>query len=115
MYLELDEDFDKACAKVKKETNALKTSFRPAGAYLITKFYLYFLPHYYIMKFIRGIGSKHSIVLSNVPGYVRPVKYGGSVAQRFFSLVTGCGDLATSISVVSTCDNATIAVTADEY
>jgi len=67
------------------------------------------------MKFVRGIGSKHSMVLSNVPGYVRPVYYGGAVAQRFFSLVSGCGDLATSISVVSTCDNATIAVTADEY
>lgn len=80
MYLHLESDFEQACAKAKKETTAAKNSFRPAGAYLLTKFYLYFLPHYQIMKFIRGIGSKHSIVLSNVPGYVQPVKYGGSVA-----------------------------------
>ena len=115
MYLALEEDFEIACRKVQKETKEAKTSLRPAGSYFLTKFYTYFLPHFQIMKYVRGIGSKHSIVLSNVPGYVRPVYYGGAVAKRFFSLVSGLGDLATSISVVSTCDNVTIAISSDEY
>ena len=60
-------------------------------------------------------GSKHTMILSNVPGFQKPVYYGGKPAKRFFSLISGPGSLATSISVVSMPEVAQITITADEF
>ena len=46
-------------------------------------------------------GAKYTLFLSNVPGFLKPVYYGGKPAKRFFSLVTGSGNIATGISIVS--------------
>jgi len=51
-------------------------------------------------------GAKHTMLFSNVPGYVKDVTYGGGKAKRFFFCGAGAGNLATSLSIVSICKRA---------
>lgn len=48
-----------------------------------------------------NIGGKHTLLFSNVPGFVKPVYFFGGKAKRLFYLGTGIGNLATGITMVS--------------
>ena len=55
------------------------------------------------------------MVFSNVPGFVKPVTYaGGGIVKRFFSLLSGPGLFATSVSCVSILKRCHLSLTADE-
>ena len=114
MYLDLKENFKEACLAIKKKTNHLKNSLLPGGAYTLLWFDTTFLPHLVVDYMFMDSGSKLTLLLSNVPGYQKPVYYGGKPAKKFFSLVSGAGNCATGISVVSMVKSATISITADE-
>ena len=115
MYLDLLQDFKQACLSVKQKTIKLKNSLLPGGAYTLLKFDTNFLPHWFVNYIYHDSGAKLTLLLSNVPGYKEPVYYGGKVAKRFFSLISGAGSCATGISVVSMMKSAQISITADEF
>ena len=52
--------------------------------------------------------------VSNVPGFLKPVKYFGQNAKRFFSCGSGIGNCATAFIVVSMPERAQISLTSDE-
>lgn len=87
----------------------------PGGGYTLLQFYDVFCPHYLMDHTYFAGGSKHTMILSNVPGFQKPVYYGGKPAKRFFSLISGPGNLATSISIVSMPEIAQMTITADEF
>jgi hypothetical protein len=114
MYLDLKDNFKEACLAVKKKTNQLKNSLLPGGAYTLLWFDTIFLPNWVVNYIFYDSGSKLTLLLSNVPGYQKPVYYGGKPAKKFFSLVSGAGNCATGISVVSMVKSALISITSDE-
>jgi hypothetical protein len=113
MYLDLKENFKEACLAIKKKTNALKNSLLPGGAFTLLWFDTTFLSHLAVNYIYHDSGSKLTLLLSNVPGYQKPVYYGGKPAKKFFSLVSGAGNCATGISVVSMVKSAMISITSD--
>jgi len=60
-------------------------------------------------------GKKHTLVFSNVAGFVNPVYYGGQLAKRFFYIGVGTGSLASAIVMVSIMKRCHITVSSDEY
>jgi len=54
-------------------------------------------------------------MFSNVPGFLKPVYLGGKPATRFFSLVTGPGNMGVGINIVSMPELAQFCITADKY
>ena len=60
------------------------------------------MPHFF-MNFIyhKSAGSKHSFFMSNVPGFLKPVYYNNTPVKRFFSILSGCGNITTAIGIVS--------------
>jgi len=59
-------------------------------------------------------GGKHTMLVSNVPGFLKPVKYFGQEAKRFFSLGSGFGNLSTAFIIVSMPERTQISLTSDE-
>ena len=115
IYLDLELDFEKACKSANRSVAFWKESLVTGGFYLLCKYYTTFCPHFTVDGLYNDFGSKHTIIMSNVPGYQKPVKYAGQVANRFFSLVIGPGNLATSINVVSTLNTAQLSFVADTF
>jgi hypothetical protein len=114
LYLELKENFDDAIEEARKKSNFLKKSLLPAGFYTMTWLYNAIMPVKWASHIYDTSGKKQSILVSNVPGYVKPVKYfGGCPAKRFISLGTGSGNLATTINVISVTKRAQMTVTSD--
>ena len=72
------------------------------------------MPSAFCEKISSLSGSKHTLMLTNVPGYVKPVYYGGQAAKRFFYLGSGTGNIATGIVIVSICKRTQITVVSDE-
>ena len=52
--------------------------------------------------------------ISNVPGFLKPVKYFGQPAKRFFTLGSGFGNLATAFVIVSMPERAQISLVSDK-
>jgi len=72
-------------------------------------------PQQHAIKVNRNGGKKHSLVYSNIPGYVKPVKYGGQVVKRFFYLASAAGALSTAVTMVSILKRFSVTLTADEF
>jgi len=62
----------------------------------------------------RNAGGKHTMFVSNVPGFLKPVKYFGQEAKRFFSLGSGIGNCSTAFIIVSMPERAQISLTSDD-
>ena len=59
------------------------------------------------------MGKKYTMLYTNVPGFVKPVYYGGKLIKRFISPATGCGNVATAITAISINKRLTIGITSD--
>ena len=101
LHLRLLENFHEALSHVKIQMEQFKHSVIPAGIYLFLKYLCSFAPIQYINAVSRSTGTRHTLVFSNVPGYIKPVKYGGALAKRFFYCGTAPGNLATTVTIVS--------------
>ena len=94
----------------------MKSSYIFSGTYTILSFYCAVMPHFFLNEFYKKCGAKHSFFLSNIPGYLKPVKYGGKPAKRFFiGMLTACGNIATGVSCVSICGRTQLAISADTF
>ena len=115
VYMPLIADFKKACLAIQREVDSLKNSLIPVGCYTMLNFYNQVLPAAFAYNFSINSAIKHSLFISNIPAYTKPVTYaGGGQAKRFYFLGTGPGVLATSISIVSVCKRVQVCVTSDE-
>jgi hypothetical protein len=94
--------------------DGLKKSLLPFGSASLIDFYVWALPQFALEDITRGLGSKHSVLVSNVPGFMKPVTYGGSPARKFYSFLTGIGSLSSSVCIVTTMNNAQISLCSDE-
>lgn len=115
VYMPLIADFEKACLALQKEIDPVKNSLIPVGCYTMLNFYNQVLPAAFAYNFSVNCGMKHSLFISNIPAYTKPVTYaGGGQAKRFYFLGTGPGAMATSISIVSVCKRVQVCVTSDD-
>lgn len=69
--------------------------------YTLLEFYGAFMPQWFCSKVSMTSGAKHSFLFSNVPGYVKPTYYLGSLVKRFYYAGVGTGNMASSIVMVS--------------
>jgi len=93
-----------------------KKSLMPAGVLMLLWFYNTCWPSWWIKEVFEGSGMKHTLTVSNVPGFVKPVTYAnGGIVKRMFSLLSGPGNNACSINIVSVLKRAHICLTADEF
>jgi hypothetical protein len=115
LYMPLEDEIGAACKAVKKKMDFMKKSLIPSGVYTLIWMYNIFFPYFWTNYVSRGSGSKHSLLISNIPGYVKPVTYcGGGKVKKCFFLGSGSGNLATSIGIVSICKRALITINSDE-
>ena len=91
-----------------------KNSLMPAAVLMLLWFYNTCWPSWWISQVFEGSGMKHTLTVSNVPGFVKPVYYSGGIVKRFFSLLSGPGNNACGINIVSVLKRAHICLTADE-
>ena len=68
-YLKLEKTIEDGCKSAKKMMDIFKRSWIPAGGYTILKFYAICLPHAFMRHTYFSGGDKHTIILSNVPGF----------------------------------------------
>ena len=99
--MKLIDNFENACEASGKLMKNMKKSTIPAAIYTLVEFYGMFCTRKFTQGIAQRSGKKHTLVFSNVPGYVKPVYYGGQPAKRFFYLGVGTGNLATAIVIVS--------------
>ena len=86
----------------------------PFGLYTLLWFYSNVFPIYWNQRIYQSSGKKFTFVLSNVPGYIKPVTYfDGCPVKRFTCLCSGSGNIATGINIVSLDKRATMAITSD--
>lgn len=114
IFLKLVGNLEKACEMAKQMTKKLKNSTHSAAMKTLVEFYSYFMPAAWVEMVAKESGSKHSILLSNVPGYIIPVKYGGERAKRFFFMGTGTGNICTAITLVSIEKRFSVTVSSDD-
>jgi hypothetical protein len=63
---------------------------------------------------MKKFGAKHTILVSNIPGFVKPVYYGGQRALRFFYMGAAAGNMCTGIVIVSIEKRCCITVSSDD-
>ena len=80
----------------------------------LLEFYAFFMPAAWNAMVSKRGGAKHSILLSNVPGYMIPVKYGGQQAKRMFYMGGGSGNICTALVVVSIQKRFCVTVSSDD-
>ena len=115
VYMPLEEDIMVACKAVKKRMDFVKKSMLPSGVYTLLWAYNIVFPYFWTNYVSRGSGCKHSLLISNIPGYVKPVTYaGGCKVKRSFFLGSGSGSLATSIGIISCYKRAQFSINSDE-
>ena len=73
----------------------------PGTWFLLLKSYTIFYSEETLAFIASNIGGKHTLLFSNVTGFVKPVYYFGEKAKRLFYLGSGIGNLATAITMVS--------------
>ena len=94
--------------------DGMKKSLLPFGSATLIDFYVNTFPQFILEDIARGSGSKCSVLISNVPGFMKPVTYGGSQARKVFSFLTSIGSAGSSVCIVTTMNNASICLTSDE-
>jgi hypothetical protein len=72
------------------------------------------MPASFCDRVSRTSGSKHSIMMTNVPGFIKPVYYGGQKAKRFFYMGAGTGNLCTGVVIVSIDKRCCVTVSSDD-
>lgn len=53
-------------------------------------------------------------MFTNVPGFIKPVYYGGQRTKRFFNMVSGTGNLCTGIAIISVEKRFCVTVSSDD-
>ncbi len=92
--------------------NQLK-QFSPSF-YLLIWFYNAILPGPIVAKISKDSGLKHSILFSSVPGFIKPIYFGGGKVRRMFFCGSGPGNLATSITMVTCLKRTLLNITSDK-
>ena len=59
-------------------------------------------------------GTKHSFVLSNIPGFVKPLHLCGHQLQRMWLIPSGMGTMASGILLFSVMDRLSCTIASDE-
>lgn len=95
------DNLEKACEHAKKLMNDLKRSSHPGAFFTLLSFYGCFMPQWFCNKVSETSGAKHSIMFSNVPGYIKPTYYLGSLVKRFYYSGCGTGNMSSGIVIVS--------------
>lgn len=107
--LKLFTTFQDAISSIQKQTSALKTSFYPHSVKALAEM-IAWLPGTVGQLIMMWVVSKATMVLSNVPGPLVPLKYPGAESVGFIACIPGLGDLAIGISAMSMADRLYIAV-----
>lgn len=114
LYLKLEENFEKAMKMARDVVRNTIMNY-PGAQYLMSVLYSNVLPLKMFAKLSQSIGAKHTIVFSNVAGFVKPVFYNGAKFSELYYLATATGSCATCMTCVSTLDKIRVTLTADSY
>jgi len=69
LYVDLKDTIVEACTSAKKVMDKLKRSMIPGGGYTMMQFFTTFCPHVWVDHIFHSAGAKHTLLLSNVPGF----------------------------------------------
>jgi hypothetical protein len=72
------------------------------------------MPQWFCQRVWDTSGAKHSIMFSNVPGYIKPAYYLGGLVRRFYYCGVGSGNITSGIVIVSMLKRFQICITSDE-
>ena len=113
VYLKLVDNISDAIAMSKTVMDKVKLF--PGAQYLLVLFYNLMYQHSELMLCKQGAGRKASAMFANVPGFIKPVKFFGGNAKRWFITGgSGAASLATSICITSITKRMQLAVSSDE-
>lgn len=90
----------------------LKKSIDPFGMYLLVKINS-FLPSILGKLISQDTANKISLVFSNVPGPKTPLVFLGKKVSKLVFFAPGISSVATSLSIVTHCDNLKIGLSSD--
>lgn len=110
--LDLSTDFKDAVAKVRKNTNRLKSSIYPFGLRAVGQLSA-IMPFIFGQIIMHWLLSKATLCCSNVPGPKNGLTYGGKTCHGFIALVPGIGDMAFGITGLSMQNNLYYAIQGD--
>ena len=115
VYLKLTDDFSAGIAEVKETMDNLKASFIPMASFAALQLSNILSSQASTADSYSDSGRKHTLFFSNVPGFLKPVKYSGENARRMFCLGSGSGGVSTAMTMVSIDKRMQMNLTADEY
>ena len=81
----------------------LKKSVIPGAIYNLVQFYVMFLPSIIVGGIATEAGEKHTLLYTNVPGFVKPVYFGGQPVKKQYLVTGGLGNICTGIAIISIC------------
>jgi len=100
MYLKLKEKLDDAI-EVSKRIMTEQIKQIPGGWYALVQSYMFLYSPATIFYISRSTGTKHSMLFSNVPGFIKPVKYFGGTVKRHYFIGSGAGNITSGIYALS--------------
>jgi diacylglycerol O-acyltransferase / wax synthase len=110
--LAMKKSFEEAIKVVSAKTRKLKGSLYPFAVKALTEIIAWF-PGIVGQLVMMWVVSKATIVLSNVPGPKRCMKFGDVKCKGLVGLIPGLGDLAFGISAMSQGDQLIMAIQSD--
>merc|ERR1712227_622696 len=87
LYLTLENKLENAVKMAKNVANKTLRNFADAF-YVGLKLYSMFYPHRLMQKVIQNSGAKHTLVFTNVAGFIKPVLYNGKWLKEMYYLPT---------------------------
>ena len=111
--LDLEAKFDDAVKRAQKMARNQLKKF-PGAMFLLLKLYVKCFTLKRISKLTMDYGEKHSLVLSNIPGLVKPIHLCGNQISRLYIIPTSMGTLASGFVLFSVMDKLQCNISTDE-
>lgn len=115
VYLPLKSTIEEACKAAKQKMDAMKNSLIPVATFQQMHFYTTYFS-YMAVNFLSNLAAKkHTLLFSNVPGFVKPITLGGGgEVVKLFALPSGAGNIATCVNIVTLAKQFQFSVVSDE-
>lgn len=115
LYVKLTDNVEEGIIQSKKIMNDMKYSFVPMASFILMSLYRMFASTETNAKQLVGAGKRHTMLWSNIPGYMKTVKYAGQKARRMYFIASSAGTMATGLVMMSFDKRLQVNLTADAY
>jgi len=101
LYVKLTDNVEEGIHQSKKIMDGFKHSLIPMASFVLMMLYRNFGSTQKNANMLVGAGKKHTMLWSNIPGYLRTVKYAGQKARRMYFIASSAGTMATGLVMMS--------------